>query len=33
MLDLSSPNAPKLIDAMRGHIIQQASLAGTYQRS
>ncbi|MGH7678824.1 MAG: YbhB/YbcL family Raf kinase inhibitor-like protein [Gemmatimonadaceae bacterium] len=30
--DLESPTKPKLLDAMKGHVLEQAELIGTYQK-
>lgn len=30
--DLKSPTKPKLLDAMKGHVLEQAELIGTYQK-
>ena len=30
--DLGSPTKPKLLDAMKGHILEQAELIGTYEK-
>jgi Raf kinase inhibitor-like YbhB/YbcL family protein len=30
--DLGSPTKPKLLDAMKGHVLEQAELVGTYEK-
>jgi Raf kinase inhibitor-like YbhB/YbcL family protein len=30
--DLGSPTKPKLLDAMKGHVLEQAELIGTYEK-
>jgi phosphatidylethanolamine-binding protein (PEBP) family uncharacterized protein len=30
--DLGSPTKAKLLDAMKGHVLEQAELVGTYEK-